>query len=427
VTSFFDAVIAFLVAGVAVLFIVSRVRRAHPGPTGTFLGKVFLATYAIRCVGALFLNTYAGDSAFADAFWGDSGTYDIGAHVLTLSWSGDAYVSPTMGQGVSGFGFTYFVAALYWLFGRNQLLVQLVNALIGSGAVLIIHAIAVRLFDERAARRAALMMAFFPQMIFWSCAMYKDPSVLFCIALAMLSLLRLRDRFSPFSLLLLIGSALALLTLRFYIFYMVIFATVGTFLFAQRRGLLGNVFGQFVLVSAFVGALVLGVRRETIEQQTSYFDLDRLQTARQDQARLAKSGYGAEIDVSTPEGAISALPVGLAYLLFSPFPWAIRGLRQALTLPETLVWYALMPALVRGLLYTVREKLRDALPILVFAGTLIFAYAIFQSNVGTAYRQRTQVAMFFFVFMGVGLEARRPGRERRDPRPLAGARPAWQR
>jgi len=100
------------------------------------------------------------------------------------------------------------------------------------------------------------------------------------------------------------------------------------------------------------------------------------------------------------------LPVGLAYLLFAPFPWAISGIRQLLVLPETLVWYALMPAFVRGVAYSVRHRLRDVLPILVFAVTLTIAYALMQGNVGTAYRQRTQVTMFFFVFMAVGIVQR---------------------
>ena len=73
------------------------------------------------------------------------------------------------------------------------------------------------------------------------------------------------------------------------------------------------------------------------------------------------------------------------------------------------MWYSLMPALFRGLVYTVRWRLRDALPILVFAGLLTGAYAIFQSNVGTAYRQRTQVSMFIFILMGVGRERRQAG------------------
>jgi hypothetical protein len=155
--------------------------------------------------------------------------------------------------------------------------------------------------------------------------------------------------------------------------------------------------------------MALAVRSETIERQSSFFDFERLQITRSDQARLGQSAFAADVDVSTAEGALTVLPVGLAYLLFAPFPWAITGIRQVLTLPETLVWYSLMPALVRGLRYTGREKLRAALPILVFAVTLTVAYAVFQGNVGTAYRQRTQITMFFFIFMGVGIELKRRG------------------
>jgi hypothetical protein len=50
-----------------------------------------------------------------------------------------------------------------------------------------------------------------------------------------------------------------------------------------------------------------------------------------------------------------------------------------------------MPAFVRGVAYSVRHRLRDVLPIL--AVTLNIAYALMQGNVGTAYRQRTQVTM----------------------------------
>ncbi len=120
-----------------------------------------------------------------------------------------------------------------------------------------------------------------------------------------------------------------------------------------------------------------------------------------------QSGFGQEYDVSTPTGALAALPTGLVYLLFAPFPWAVSGLRQALALPETLVWYALMPAFVRGLTLAVKKHLRAVLPIVVFAVSLTVAYALMQGNVGTAYRQRTQITMFFFIFMGVGIAERR--------------------
>ncbi|MEQ1763831.1 MAG: hypothetical protein ABL984_11890, partial [Pyrinomonadaceae bacterium] len=61
-----------------------------------------------------------------------------------------------------------------------------------------------------------------------------------------------------------------------------------------------------------------------------------------------------------------------------------------------------IPLLVWGIWYTIRHRLRTAFPILLFSGMLTLAYSIFQSNVGTAYRQRTQIQVFFFMFIGVG-------------------------
>jgi 4-amino-4-deoxy-L-arabinose transferase-like glycosyltransferase len=426
VTGLLDGLVAVALAILWNLWIASRIRRGLPGAEGQFLTRIFFWTLGLRYAGAIFLNAYAGDSVFADTFWGDSSTYDYGGYLLSLSWSGETFVVPHAVRAVSGWGFQYFVGAIYLVFGRNQLLVQFLNGTIGGLSVLVIYAIAKHLFDPKAARWAALFMAFFPQMIFWSCAMYKDPSILFCIALCMYAVLKLRERFTFAHISLFVASSLALMTLRFYIFYMVAFATLGTFLFAQRRGLFGSLLAQIALVAVFIGAITFGVRTETIEEQTSYFDLEKIQTARMGQTMLGKSAFSGEIDVSTPTGALAALPVGLAYLLFAPFPWAISGLRQVLTLPETLAWYALMPSLLRGLRFTLRERFRAALPILVFATTLTIAYAIFQSNVGTAYRQRTQVTMFFFILMGAGIEEGRRQRERlrvRGP----GAVPAWQR
>jgi hypothetical protein len=61
---------------------------------------------------------------------------------------------------------------------------------------------------------------------------------------------------------------------------------------------------------------------------------------------------------------------------------------------------------------------------LVFAASLTAAYALMQGNVGTAYRQRTQITMFFFIFMGVGLAERR---RQLKARTGAAPQPAWQR
>jgi hypothetical protein len=55
-----------------------------------------------------------------------------------------------------------------------------------------------------------------------------------------------------------------------------------------------------------------------------------------------------------------------------------------------------------GIWFTLRYRLRQALPILLFTTMLTLAYSIFQGNVGTAYRQRSQILVFYFIFVAVG-------------------------
>jgi hypothetical protein len=52
-------------------------------------------------------------------------------------------------------------------------------------------------------------------------------------------------------------------------------------------------------------------------------------------------------------------------------------------------------------------------PILIFTVMLTFAYSVFQGNVGTAYRQRAQLLVFYFIFVAVGFVLLKEKREER--------------
>ncbi len=136
--------------------------------------------------------------------------------------------------------------------------------------------------------------------------------------------------------------------------------------------------------------------------QLDAINLQSVQASRSDLAHSAATGFGQDVDVSTTSGAISAVPVGMVYLLFAPFPWQLANLRQSITLPEMLVWWGSFPLLILGVYFTLRWRLRQALPILLFTAMLTVAYSIFQGNVGTAYRQRSQLLVFYFIFVAVG-------------------------
>jgi hypothetical protein len=160
----------------------------------------------------------------------------------------------------------------------------------------------------------------------------------------------------------------------------------------------------------------VGVTRSASLQYERY-NLAVLQRSRLDQARSADSGFGRDVDVSSTSGALSTIPMGVLYLLFAPFPWQVTSLRQSITLPEMVVWWASFPLLVLGLWFSIRYRLRMISPILIFTVMLTLAYSVFQGNVGTAYRQRAQLLVFYFIFVAVGyvlVKEKREERKRRE-------------
>jgi len=64
-----------------------------------------------------------------------------------------------------------------------------------------------------------------------------------------------------------------------------------------------------------------------------------------------------------------------------------------------------------GLYYAIRYRLRVAFPVLMFSLLLTLAYALFQGNVGTAYRQRTQIQVFLFALISAGWVVYQESRE----------------
>jgi hypothetical protein len=188
----------------------------------------------------------------------------------------------------------------------------------------------------------------------------------------------------------------------------------------MREATARNFLRQFVVI-VFLGLSLtyLGVTRYAGSQFENYANLQAVQRSRSDLATSAKSGFGKDVDVSTTGGAITAIPIGFLYLMFAPFPWQLASLRQMITLPEMLIWWASFPMLVLGFWYSVKFRLRQISPILIFTTMLTLAYSVFQGNVGTAYRQRAQILVFYFMFVAVGFVLMKERREDRKRQRVA--------
>ena len=382
---------------------------------GSFLLQLFAWALLVRMLVATFIFIYN----VQEFFGGDALTYDFYGYAQMKAWFGDSYfaaISSRFTQGdASAWGMVNLIAAVYSIIGRNTLAIQFVNSVIGAATAVLVFNCAQHVFkNSRVAKIAAIFVAFFPSLVLWSAQGLKDAPVVFCLVLAILASLRLNEKLSATNAIILVVSLFSILSLRFYVFYMIAVAIGGGFVIGLQKITPTNFVRQFVvIVLVGVSLTYLGVTRYASQQFGRFGTLEAIQRSRLDMSR-AGSGFGQEVDVSTTQGAISTIPMGLIYLLFAPFPWQLVSLRQSITLPEMVIWWLSFPLLVLGIWYSVRYRLRQIAPILIFTTMLSIAYSVFQGNVGTAYRQRAQLLVFYFIFVAVGFILLIEKKENRD-------------
>lgn len=378
-----------------------------------FISTAFLIALAVRMGFGLLVEIFEWRSFFG----GDAFIYDTNGIYLVDTWLGRPPLNdplsfqndPTSG---AGWGMNYLAGVIYLLLGRNIFAAQSFCAVVGAATAPMVFFCAKKIFHNlRVAKFSALAIAVFPSFVIWSSQLLKDGLIIFLLVLAITMVLQLQTKFNYAALALLIFSLFGTLTLRFYIFYMVTVAVAGSFVVGMSNSNKSMFRRIAVILLLGVSLLYLGVQRNATVELTKFANLERIQSSRSNLAKAADSGFNQDVDVSTTEGALSAIPVGFLYLMFAPFPWQAANLRQAITIPEVLIWWAMIPFLFIGLKYSIQNKLRSAFPILIFSLLLTLSYSILQGNVGTAYRQRTQIQVFLFMFIGVGWTVYQESRE----------------
>ena len=384
------------------------------GANGKFLLGLFIAALLVRMILGTAIFVFNGQMFFG----GDALTYDYNGWAQLQGWFGDQYSRSIANQFIergSGAGMVYLVSAIYAIVGRNMLAVQLVNSVFGALTAVIIFLCAHHVFKNvRVGRLAGIAVAFYPSLVLWSSQGLKDGPIVFCLALAILATLKLGEKFTFRYIAVLVCALLALLSLRFYVFYMLCAAIAGAFVIGMQA-ITATSFARQLGAVLLIGLALtyFGVTRSAGVQFQEYGSLERIQRSRLDLAKSADSGFGRDVDVSTTSGALSTIPMGMAYLLFAPFPWQVGSLRQNITLPEMIIWWASFPMLILGLWFAIRYRLRMISPMLIFTVMLTLSYSVFQGNVGTAYRQRAQLLVFYFIFIAVGFVLLKEKREER--------------
>ncbi len=293
-----------------------------------------------------------------------------------------------------------------------------ISAFAGAMTVIVVYRLGRTLFSETVATRAAYLVMCFPSLVLWSSLPLKEPIVILLEVSAIYACMRLRhDGLTPRHLVLCVGSLLLLLSMRFYVFYL-LGAVVLASLLLFRSGARALSPAQGLAISlALLGPIYLisgslKAHMDFFEKRANLESAEKFRTdvSKASTVEATRSGIELDYDLNTSQGFVMQALVGSAHLLLAPFPWQLRigSLRMFLTTPELLFWwYIFFRWVVPGLGILFRQRLNDLIPIFLFMLLLGGVYSMTCGNIGIIYRQRAQFLPYFLIFGAYGSVRRR--------------------
>jgi 4-amino-4-deoxy-L-arabinose transferase-like glycosyltransferase len=363
-----------------------------------FLRRLIVYGFLLRAALALFLHWTGYSRILAP----DEQTYQEDGWVIALYWLGDILTRPWRYASGQPIGYFQLNGAFFYVFGHTEIPIKIANSLVGAFSCVYCYRLARELFGVPIARRTAALFEFLPSLVLWSALNIRDVWVVFLLIFLAWKSVDVYAGRSKTAILQFLAGVFFLSQFRDYLFYIVMIPPLVAFLIGRRGHLARNFLLAMITALAAVFLLQEGIVGETAQSRMS---LEAVSQARQQMA-TGGSAFGENLDISTPTAALLFLPTGLAYFLFSPFPWQITSALKVISLPEMLLLYYLTPYGVRGILWTVRERFRESFQVLLLTALITVSYALGSGNVGTMYRHRAQVIVFYLMFSAVGLQTR---------------------
>jgi hypothetical protein len=383
------------------------------------------ASLVLHLMAGIMLSTVGAAVVFASG--SDAGTYHSGAIDLIQHWTRGFPLDP-LPQGKEGY--FYVVAYLYRAFGFQPIAALVVNAVWGAALIPLMTDVTRRLFGRDQMRYVPLLVTCLPAFLVFTSPMLREAGVLFLIAVAANAAVRASERVSLGALLVMTGALAVLFTFRGNVALIVTGGLVVGIAISKREVIqaLGMGASSAVIVLVLVAGAGLGYSGYQLAVGSDLRDVNEI---RSELSTSAQSGFGTNVDVSTTNRALAYLPVGLVQFMLGPFPWQFRSQRQLMVLPDVLIWWALLPSLLRGLMVGKRRLGRRSFVVLLPAALVAGALALLLGNFGTVVRERLQVEVLLVPFLAAGLAERAHLRSRRPHlllpgQPLVRARPLQQ-
>jgi hypothetical protein len=381
--------------GIPLTVLLARVQRCSGDRA--FVRDLMLLAVAFRFLLLGLIHQTVGPYVFAP----DQFTYEAwGEGILSHLLLGTPF--PSRLQDTLQVGYPGLNALLFLVFGPAHVAAPAVNIYLSAWTAVPVYNLSRLLLPRRraVARLAAGFTVLAPSVVLWSTLNIREAPTILAVVASVYFLVALQKRPDVAALAGVVVSLGLLTLLREYLTALVgVAGAAGVLMGRSRSPARSLAVGSVMLVGMTFAFQGLGLGASLTGEPT----LERAQLLRESFQMNAGSAYGQGADVSTPAGALAYLPVGLAYFLLAPFPWDIGSTLQAITLPETILWWLVFPFGLLGALQALRRDARSFTVPLAVLVTVTFAYAMVESNVGTAYRHRAQVLPVGFILCALGL------------------------
>lgn len=308
-------------------------------------------------------------------------------------------------------GWFQFVGLIYYLFWPSPFLIQMVNITLSTLTVIPLFLIVRRLTDDiRVQRFYAIMVAFFPSIMFWSTLMLKDAAGILALALVIYGVFVLRQRFTVWAMLGLLAGLAIFIGIRTYLFIIIVMLAPAAFLLFPHGK--SKIPWRAILLPALIGlvpmAIGYGYFASGEFQRSMYFDIDYINHVRGSMA----SGAGAMYDDgghNWGRGIWSDLWMAITtvFAVFVPVnPFELGSVRQLIALPFILVMIYLLLPLAQGVRDMWRLR-RLTAPIIVIATAVLAVYVGGTSNTGALFRWTAQIMPYFLMAVAFSAFRRR--------------------
>ncbi len=365
------------------------------------LRNLVIAALGVRILGAFVFNLTGFNVAVAP----DSVGYAIYGELLALIQEQPHLETKGLVAGLNPNSFHQQLNAVgYRLFGSHVgIALSLVNAVVGTLAAWLFAQLAAAIYTPSAARPAFILCGFWPSIVLWTSINLRDAWSFLLLGAALLAAQRLRTAATLRDAIILGACLLAYPFVRGYMLVLLSVGLIASYMVVRVRQLPIAI----ILVAGILLALTtLKGPYAVLGDLSVEGKLEQLHRMRSGLAYGASAFDSTGVDLSTPLGALTYLPRGLANFLLAPFPWKLQSWRQIMALPETFVWYAILAAAIRQAWSDVRYRLKSTALIVFVSVSITVAYSLVEGNEGTAYRHRAHVLLLAFVF-AAGFWARR--------------------